>query len=67
MFIEADSNMRKIILKAFNDINQKMTIPITWQKEELCRIFKGKGREGEKGQVLLTSAVDAEQMKNFLE
>ena len=46
VFLEADRNTRKIMLKAFNNINKKMDIPEIWQKGEICRIYKGKGIKG---------------------
>ena len=43
LFIESDRIMQKILLDAFNKINEEMEIPSEWQKGEICRIYKGKG------------------------
>ncbi len=43
IFIEANSNTRKIYLQALNKVYDHEEIPAQWQQGEIIRIYKGKG------------------------
>ena len=46
IFIEADTNTRKIFLETMNKINKTMQIPEIWQEGTITRLYKGKGIKG---------------------
>ena len=46
IFIEANSNTRKIYLQALNKVYDHEEIKAQWQQGEIIRIYKGKGIKG---------------------
>ena len=46
LFIEANYETKKILLKNLNKISETMEIPEEWQLGEITRLYKGKGTKG---------------------
>ncbi len=44
--IELDSEAKEIIREAFNNTNQRQSMPEQWQDGTLHRLYKGKGKKG---------------------
>ena len=46
LFIEANTETKKILLDNLNEITKAMEIPEEWQLGEITRLYKGKGTKG---------------------